>query len=87
MIHQKDKYQLKNWELVSINPNKKNWSAFDLFCFWGVSVQSIIGFSLISSLYLLYDLNSLVVLLGSVIAAILIYIFANLIGKIGRAHV
>ena len=84
MIHQKDKYQLKNWELVSINPNKKNWSAFDLFCFWGVSVQSIIGFSLISSLYLLYDLNSLVVLLGSVIAAILIYIFANLIGKISQ---
>ncbi len=85
MIQQKDKYQLRNWELVSINPNKKNWGAFDLFCFWGVSIQSVIGFSLVASLYILYDLNSSIVLLGTIIAAFLICVFANLIGKISQS--
>ena len=65
MIQAKDKYQLKNWELVSINPNNRDWQWFDFFNFWAVSIQSVIGFSLIVSLYLLYDLNSLVVLSGT----------------------
>jgi len=50
-----EKFQLKNWELVSINPNNKNWRWVDYFNFWAVSVQSVIGFSLVASLYLLYD--------------------------------
>ena len=70
-----------NWELVSVNPNLKNWNWKDLFCFWGVNVQSIIGFSLIASLYLVYELNVFVVLFGSLIASILVYFLANLIGK------
>ena len=46
-----------NWELVAVNPNNKNWSWTDLFYFWGVNVQSVIGFSLIASLYTIYSLN------------------------------
>ena len=71
----KDKYNLRNWELVSVNPNNKNWTSGDYFNFWAVSVQSIIGFSLISSIYLLYDLNSFIVLLAGLLAAILVYFF------------
>ena len=56
MIQQKEKNQLQNWELVSVNPNDKNWNWKDLFCFWGVNIQSVIGFSLIASLYLIYNL-------------------------------
>ncbi len=70
-----------NWELVSVNPNSKNWDWKDLFCFWGVNVQSIIGFSLIASLYVIYDLNFFVVFFGSILGSFLIYIFSNLIGK------
>ena len=80
----KDKYNLRNWELVSVNPNNKNWTSGDYFNFWAVSVQSIIGFSLISSIYLLYDLNSFIVLLAGLLAAILVYFFSNLIGKISQ---
>ena len=36
-------------------------------------------------MYLLYDLNSVVVLLGTIIAAFLTYFFANLIGKISQS--
>ena len=53
MSQQKAKKTLINWDLVSVNPNDKNWDWKDLFCFWGVNIQSVIGFSLIASLYLI----------------------------------
>ncbi|MDB4081824.1 cytosine permease [Candidatus Pelagibacter sp.] len=77
----KSKKSLINWELVSVNPNDKNWNWKDLFCFWGCNIQSVIGFSLIASLYLVYELNIFVVLLGTLIASFLVYFLANLIGK------
>ena len=86
MIQQKEKFSLKNWEIVSINPANKNWDWKDLFCLWGNSIQSVIGFSLIASLYLAYDLNFLIVFLGCLIATLLVYFFANLIGKPSQKH-
>ena len=80
----KEKFQIRNWELVSVNPNNKNWVWSDYFCFWAVSFQSVIGFSLIASFYLLYDLNSVIVFLGCLLAALLVYFFSNLIGKISQ---
>ena len=81
MSQQKSKKTLINWDLVSVNPNDKNWDWKDLFCFWGTGIQSIFGFSLIASLYLLYDLNALVVFVGTILGSILVYIFSNLIAK------
>ena len=45
----------------------------ELFCFWGCNIQSVIAFSLIASLYLVYELNIFVVLFGSLIASIFVY--------------
>ncbi len=81
MSQQKSKKNLINWDLVSVNPNNKNWDWKNLFCFWGVNIQSIIGFSLITSLYLIYDLNTFVVFFGTIIGSLLVYFFSNLIGK------
>ena len=81
MIQHKNKINLINWELVSVNPNDKTWDWKDIFCFWGINIQSVIAFSLIASLYLVYDLNVAVVFLGSLIGSILVYFLANLIGK------
>ena len=81
MNHNKTKYSLSNWELVSVNPNDKNWDWKDLFFYWGINIQSIIAFSLIGSLYLVYELNVFVVLFGSLIGSVFVYFFANLIGK------
>ena len=81
MSQQKSKKTLINWDLVTVNPTNKVWNWTDLFCFWGVNIQSIIGFSLIASLYIIYDLNTFVVLFGTIFASILIYFFSNLIGK------
>ena len=81
MNKNKLKNTLINFELVSINPQDKNWDWKDLFCFWGNNIQSVIGFSLIASLYLVYELNVLVVLFGTLIASFLVYFFANLVGK------
>ena len=81
MSQQKSKKTLINWDLVTVNPNDKNWNWKDLFCFWGVNIQSVIGFSLIASLYLIYNLNSFVVFFGTVFGSILVYFFSNLIGK------
>jgi nucleobase:cation symporter-1, NCS1 family len=78
---QKSKNNLINWELVAANPNNKNWNWKDLFCFWGVNIQSIIGFSLIASLYTIYSLNTFVVFFGTILGSFLVYIFSNLIGK------
>jgi NCS1 family nucleobase:cation symporter-1 len=75
------KKNLTNWDLVSVNPNEKNWDWKVLFCFWGVNIQSVIGFSLITSLYLIYNLNSFVVFFGTILGAILVYFFSNWIGK------
>ena len=81
MSQQKLKKTLINWDLVSVNPNDKNWDWKDLFCFWGINIQSIIGFSLIASLYFIYDLNSFVVFFGTLLGSLLVYFFSNLIGK------
>ena len=81
MTQQKANIHLTNWEIVSVNPADKQWNWRNLFCFWGNSVQSIIGFSLIASLYLVYDLNFLVVLIGSLIGSLFVYFLCNLIGK------
>ena len=75
-----------NWEIVSVNPNNKIWNWKDFFCFWGSNIQSIIGFSLIASLYLVYQLNFFVVLTGCVIGSIFVYLFSNLIGKPSQKH-
>ena len=79
MNQNKSKNSLINWELVSVNPNDKNWDWKDLFCFWGSNIQSVIGFSLIASLYLVYELNVFVVLFGTLIASILVYFLLTLL--------
>ena len=81
MSQQKSKKTLINWDLVSVNPNDKNWDWKDLFCFWGINIQSVIGFSLITSLYLIYDLNTFIVFFGTLLGSLLVYFFSNLIGK------
>ncbi len=81
MSQQKSKNNLINWELVTINPTNKNWSWADLFCYWGITIQSVIGFSLITSLYIIYNLNTFVVFLGTILGSFLVYIFSNWIGK------
>ena len=77
----KSKENLTNWELVSVNPNDKTWDWKDLFLFWANNIQSVIAFSLIASLYLVYELNLFVVLFGSLIGSFFVYLFANLIGS------
>jgi len=77
----KVKYSLSNWDLVTVNPNYKTWNWKDLFCYWGVNIQSIIAFSLIASLYVVYDLNSFVVFFGTILGSLFVYLFSNLIGK------
>ena len=86
MIQEKQNSNLMNWEIVSVNPNNKVWSWKDLFCFWGSNIQSIIGFSLIASLYLVYQLNFVIVLAGCIVGSLLVYFFSNLIGKPSQKH-
>ena len=81
MNQPKVKYSLSNWDLVTVNPNYKTWNWKDLFCFWGVNIQSVIAFSLIASLYIVYDLNTLVVFFGTILGSFLVYLFSNFIGK------
>ena len=52
-----EKFHLTNWEIVSVNPVDKNWNWRDYFCFWANNVQSLISFSLIASLYIIYNLK------------------------------
>jgi nucleobase:cation symporter-1, NCS1 family len=86
VIQDKTKNKLSNWEIVSVNPNDKKWILKDLFCFWGTNIQSVIAFSLIASLYLVYELNFLIVFFGTIIGSFFIYFFANLIGKPSQKH-
>ncbi len=86
MIQEKSNIQLSNWEIVSVNPNDKLWDWKDLFCFWAINIQTLIAFSLIASLYLVYELNFLVVSLGCLIGSLFVYLLANLIGKPSQKH-
>ena len=81
MSRKKAKYSLSNWDLVSVNPNYKVWNWKDLFSFWAVNIQSVIAFSLIASLYIVYNLNTFVVFFGTLIGSLLVYFLTNLIGK------
>ena len=81
MNQPKVKYSLSNWDLVTVNPNYKTWNWKDLFCFWGVNIQSIIAFSLIASLYIVYDINTLVVFFGTILGSFFVYLFSIFIGK------
>ncbi len=80
MSRKKVKYSLSNWDLVSVNPNYKVWNWKDLFSFWAVNIQSVVAFSLIASLYIVYNLNTFVVFFGTLIGSMLVYFLANLIG-------
>jgi len=86
VIQENRNNQLVNWELVSINPSNKIWNWKDLFCFWGNTIQSIIGFSIIASLYLVYELNVSVVFFGTFAASLLVVFLTNLIGKPSQKH-
>ena len=86
MNQEKENFHLTNWELVAVNPSNKNWNWFDIFCLWGNNIQSVIGFSLITSLYLIYNLNSFVVFFGTLFGVILVYLFSNWIGKPSQKH-
>ena len=86
MSPQNLKKSLTNWDLVSVNPIDKNWDWKVLFCFWGINIQSIIGFSLITSLYVIYDLNTFVVFFGTILGALLVCIFSNWIGTPSQKH-
>tara|TARA_B100001123_G_scaffold411959_1_gene508675 strand:+ start:100 stop:1557 length:1458 start_codon:yes stop_codon:yes gene_type:complete len=86
VIQEKSNIKLINWELVSVNPSSKIWNWKDLFCFWGNLIQSIIGFSLIVSLYLVYDINITVVFFGTLAASLLVVFLSNLIGKPSQKH-
>ena len=81
MSQEKANINLTNWDIVGINPNDKNWTSGDIFCFWANNIQSLIGFSLIASLYLVYDLNVIIVLTACVIAGLMVAIFSYLIGQ------
>ena len=81
MNQEKANIHLTNWDIVGVNPNDKNWSSGDVFCFWANNIQSLIGFALIASLYLIYDLNFFIVLASSLIAGSLVAFFASLIGQ------
>ena len=81
MSQEKANIHLTNWDIVGVNPNDKNWTSGDIFCFWANNIQSLIGFSLIASLYLVYDLNVFIVLASCLFAGSLVAIFANLLGQ------
>tara|TARA_B100001540_G_scaffold316467_1_gene346389 strand:+ start:79 stop:1536 length:1458 start_codon:yes stop_codon:yes gene_type:complete len=86
VIQNKTNIKLTNWELVSVNPNNKTWNWKNLFCFWGCAIQSIIGFSLIASLYVVYQVNVSIVFFGTFSAALLVVFLCNLIGKPSQKH-
>ena len=72
---------LTNWELVSTHPKQKNWTWKTLFNFWANNIQTVIGFSLIVSLYLAYNLNGLTVFVGTILAGFIVVWMTNLSGK------
>ena len=81
MSQEKANINLTNWDIVGINPNDKNWTRGDIFCFWANNIQSLIGFSLIASLYLVYDLNIIIVLTSCIVAGFIIAILSYIIGQ------
>ncbi len=81
MSQEKANIHLTNWDIVGINPNDKNWTRSDIFCFWANNIQSLIGFSLIASLYLVYDLNIIIVLTSCIVAGFLVAILSYIIGQ------
>ena len=74
----KEKFQIKNWELVSINPNNKNWEWDDYFCFWAVSFQSVIGFSLINLLNLTGFMAGVLLIQSAMPSAVLTYLVGSM---------
>jgi len=68
-------------DLIKSNKYTISWHWKDLFIFWGVNIQSVIGFSLIASLYVVYNLNTFVVFFGTLLGVFLVFILSNLIGK------
>ena len=78
--------ELKNFELATVNPSNKTWTSADLFCYWANSIQTIAGFALIASLYLIYNFSSYLVLSSSIAASILVYFFISLIGHPSQKH-
>ena len=86
MIQQKDKTRLTNWELVTVNPVDKTWNSKDLFCFWANGLQTLIGFSLLSVIFLSLNLQTSVVFASLLVGVFLVSFLSNLIGKPSQQH-
>ena len=40
-VLKKANINLTNWDIVGINPNDKNWTSRDIFCFWANNINFI----------------------------------------------
>lgn len=72
---------LHNEDLAPIPKAKRTWGHFEIFNVWANDVQSLFGYTLAASLFLMYGLNGWSVFAALVIAGLFVMWLVNMMGK------
>nr|WP_299379971.1 NCS1 family nucleobase:cation symporter-1 [uncultured Halomonas sp.] len=72
---------LYNEDLAPIPHSKRSWGWFEIFNVWSNDIQSLFGYSLAASLFIIYGLNGWAVMAAIILAGFIVMVLVNLSGK------
>ncbi|WP_227369211.1 NCS1 family nucleobase:cation symporter-1 [Halomonas sp. M20] len=72
---------LYNEDLAPIPHGKRSWGWFEIFNVWSNDIQSLFGYSLAASLFIIYGLNGWAVMAAIILAGFIVMVLVNLSGK------
>ncbi len=73
--------RLYNADLAPVEYARRSWGWFAIFNVWSNTAQSLLGYTLAASLFLTYGLNGWAVFAGIVLAALIMLVLVNLVGR------
>lgn len=73
--------RLYNEDLAPIKHKDRTWGWFEIFNVWSNDIQSLFGYSLAASLFLIYGLNGWAVMGAIILAGFIVMVLVNLTGK------
>ncbi len=74
---------LHNDSLAPVPPDKRTWGWFEVFNVWANDIQSLFGYSLVASLFIVYGVTGWTAFAALITASLLVMILVNISGRPG----
>ena len=74
---------LSNDSLAPVPAEKRNWGWFEIFNIWANDIQSLFGYSLVASLFIIYGVTGWTAFAALITASLIVMLMVNLSGRPG----